>query len=376
MAKRSSIPQKVKLQVWSEAAGRCQFRGCNTPLWYNELTLNSKNFAELAHIIGANTKGPRGNKLSEMLSKEPDNIMLLCKRCHSEIDDPELHKNYPEELLRTMKKEHAHRVRMLLDRPGKKTWPLVFTSKIGNQNSAFGVRGILTALLPDYPEKSSEDWFRIEIGSFDRAMKSAWEVAMVKIEETIESIDRACKNKSLSHLSVFGIAAQPLLMYLGRLLGDKISMQIFEPRRTDDLDKKWLWEEDNDQGVTFTTELIQAGTGNNAILLIELSDYLSFDKYKGMIPGNPFIYQLTIEEPVQGFLTKKSDKAKFILSCRSLLNKMQKDTGRDCIVHVLPAMPASLAIEFGRLLQPTKDPQVWIYENVDGTKPIKVLELL
>jgi type I restriction-modification system DNA methylase subunit len=32
------IPEKVKIRLWGQAAGRCQYEGCNKPLWLDSLT--------------------------------------------------------------------------------------------------------------------------------------------------------------------------------------------------------------------------------------------------------------------------------------------------------------------------------------------------
>lgn len=373
---RPIIHERVRVKVWTEAAGRCQFRGCNSPLWYSELTLNERNFGEMAHIIGASEKGPRGGDKSKELAKDPDNIMLVCDRCHKEIDDSILRNLYSADELRKMKKEHTNRVRMLLDQKAKKTRPLLLTAQIEGQNTMFGDRSIQSAVLPDYPDKISDDWFKIEVGKFDRKNDADWKVAQAKVDETVESINRSLTTGSVEHISVFALAAQPLLMYLGRKLGDKAIMQVFEPRRTDDLDKKWAWDEQDGKVISYEEARLNEGEGINALLLIALSDYLTVDKHEDMVDGNPHVYQLTIDKPVQGYLTKKSEKAAFIHSCRQLLNRIQKEVGKDCTIHVLPAMPASLAVEFGRLLQPTKDPKIWIYENVDNTIPKKIIELI
>jgi len=374
--KRPSIPEKVKLQVWTEAAGRCQFRGHNIPLWYNELTLNKRNFGEMAHIIGASKKGPRGDAQSAKLAKDPNNIMLVCDRCHKEIDDTILKELYSVEELRKMKKEHADRVRFLLSQPSKKTRPFIFTSQIGGQSLMFGDRSIQNAILPDYPDGISDDWYRLEIGTFDRTKQEEWIVAQSKIDQEIESINRAVNNSAISHLSVFGFAPQPLLMWMGRQLGDKIVAQIYEPMRVEDIDKKWKWDKEDGSGTSYNTTLIKKGKGTDVILLLALSDYLREDKYFNMLNEKPHIYQLSIDNPVQGFLKKKSEKAAFIQACRALLNQIQNEVGNSSTIHVFPAMPTSLAVEFGRLLQPTKDPSIWVYENINGDKPEKVLELL
>jgi len=373
---RPTIPEKTKLKVWTEAAGRCQFRNCNKPLWYSELTLNERNFSELAHIVGASENGPRGNEQSQELAKNPDNIMLVCDGCHKEIDDGILKELYPVQELLAMKKEHSHRVRMLLNQEANKTRPIILTAEIGTQHPMFGDRSIQSAILPNYPDTISDNWFKIEVGSFDRKEASAWKLALTEIDENIDSLIRSLTTGSVNHLSIFGLAAQPLLIYFGYKLGDKAISQVFEPRRTDEQDKKWKWEEEDGTNVSFLPSLVKKGNDKEVLLLIALSDYLSEDKYSGMLKGLPHIYQLSIEKPVQGFLKKKSDKSAFIASCRLLLNQIQKEVGADCTIHVLPAMPASLAVEFGRLIQPTKDPAIYIYENVDKTVPTKILELI
>ncbi len=373
---RPTIPPRVRIKVWTEAAGRCQFRGCNKPLWYNELTLNNTNFGDMAHIIGASEKGPRGGNRSKELAKDPDNILLACKPCHKEIDDGILSKLYPVEELRKMKKEHTDRVRLLLDQPSKKSRPFILTSQIGGQNTMFGDRSIQSAILPDYPDGISDNWYKTEIGTLDRTNHADWEHAKNKVVQEMDNVNRSITNGGISHLSVFALAPMPLLMWLGRQLGDKITAQVYEPRREDDLDKKWKWNEEDGKSINYQLSKVSDGDCDQVILLLALSDYLSEDKYQNMLSENAHVYQLTIDKPVQGFLTKKSEKVAFIQSCRSLLNQIQFEVGKDCTIHVLPAMPASLATEFGRLLQPTKDPKIWVYENVGNGKPEKIFELI
>ena len=49
--KRPSIPPTVKLELWTKAGGRCEFEGCNKPLWYDGLTFAKINGSNIAHII-------------------------------------------------------------------------------------------------------------------------------------------------------------------------------------------------------------------------------------------------------------------------------------------------------------------------------------
>ena len=113
--KRKPIPEEIKLKLWVKTAGRCEFKGCNKPVWYNGLTLSESNFAQVAHIIGSSKDGPRGNDQSEELQTDFDNLMLLCQSCHKEIDD--FPQKYSIILLRFWKKEHENRIEIQTNHP-------------------------------------------------------------------------------------------------------------------------------------------------------------------------------------------------------------------------------------------------------------------
>ena len=372
---RPSIPEKVKIQLWAESAAHCQMQGCNKPLWYDGLTFSKGNFADMAHIIGASEDGPRGGADSERLAQDASNIILLCKEHHKVIDDnPD---SWPEERLRQMKVAHNERVRLILEYPAKKSRPLIIMGAIGQQNPMFSERSIQQAMLPEYyQDRISEDWFRIELSRFNRNRLQDWENGKNIIDDEINQINRTILNRSIAHLSIFGLAPMPLLMYAGFKIGDKASCRVYEPRRNDDLDKKWAWDEDGDPDVTYTSEHLKKGTSTEVVLVLAISDLLPETKYRSMVKSDTHVFKLSCSNPVQGFLKKPSEKSLFIVECRRLLNEIQSEIGINCMIKVYPAMPASLALEFGRLLQASKDPEIVVYENINGMQPEEVIRLL
>lgn len=48
---KTSIPDGVKALLWLRAGGRCQFEGCNDPLWEDGLTTLPMNASQMAHIV-------------------------------------------------------------------------------------------------------------------------------------------------------------------------------------------------------------------------------------------------------------------------------------------------------------------------------------
>ena len=59
-APRPPIPRPVESMLWGRAAGRCEFRGCNRPVYKSGVTQEAVNVAEKAHIRAFSKAGPRG----------------------------------------------------------------------------------------------------------------------------------------------------------------------------------------------------------------------------------------------------------------------------------------------------------------------------
>lgn len=63
---------------------------------------------EVAHIHAAEDDGPRADPaLTPEERRHPNNLILMCKNCHSTID--ELEESYPAEMLKEMKARHESR---------------------------------------------------------------------------------------------------------------------------------------------------------------------------------------------------------------------------------------------------------------------------
>src|SRR5207247_537409 len=92
----SYIPEKVKIRLWGKAAGRCEYDGCNKPLWLDEVTKAEFNTAYIAHIVADSPDGPRGDPIrSEKLKCDLRNLMLLCDPHHRLVDKEDL-SGHPE----------------------------------------------------------------------------------------------------------------------------------------------------------------------------------------------------------------------------------------------------------------------------------------
>jgi hypothetical protein len=81
------ISSPVQCMLWGKAAGRCEFAGCNKPLWKSSVTQEQANIAQKAHIYSFSQGGSRGNRgIPRKDLNNLRNLMLICHECHIKID--------------------------------------------------------------------------------------------------------------------------------------------------------------------------------------------------------------------------------------------------------------------------------------------------
>lgn len=98
-----SISIKTRKILWAKSGNRCSI--CKVELFSNEEGKENLNIGEECHIISSQDTGPR-HKIGLADYDEYDNLILLCRNHHKEID--ELTETYTEELIRYVKQNHEN----------------------------------------------------------------------------------------------------------------------------------------------------------------------------------------------------------------------------------------------------------------------------
>jgi hypothetical protein len=370
---RKSIPDTIKLQLWVKSAGRCEFKGCNKPVWRNELTLSDGNFGEVAHIIGSSNDGPRGTEKSEELQIDFSNLMLLCQACHKEIDDNT--DKYSIELLQKWKLEHENRVEIQTSFPEDihKSTVLTFSVNINERITPINQEALRGAMFPKYP---IDKGIKIEETDFNKSgLEEEWQAfAENKIKRKLErALEVGYDDVNVKHISIFAIAPMPLLFFLGKCIGDTIPCDIYQSHRNiSDTSKTWNWQNLTEIETSFEVSCEVENNSDTILLKLAISDYLNKDKYLNLIENNESIYQITVNAPSPHFLKTKKQLENFSYEYRKLLNLIQNKHGANCKIYILPAVPISVAIESGRVIIPTKDPEIYIcdYEKSSGFRKV------
>jgi hypothetical protein len=113
---RKSIPTNIARKLWSQCGGFCQNPSCNKYL-FAEVEDNTVSLANVAHIIGHGTNGPRSeHELANHIDKDGiDNLIMLCLQCHKIVD--ELEDQFSVEQMQGWKTTHEHKIISLFDLP-------------------------------------------------------------------------------------------------------------------------------------------------------------------------------------------------------------------------------------------------------------------
>lgn len=363
----TNIPEKVRFEVWLRAGGRCEYAGCNDGLWRDDLTLQKMNRAYLAHIVADSADGPRGHpEFSQQLKADPSNIMLLCDTHHRLVDKVDVD-GHPVDLLRRFKQEHEERIeRQTAIQTNRRTEMLLFGTRIGDRQGLVNVADARLAVLAEERYPASDSGIQIALADLDvnEADPEYWTLVPKLIDRKLEpylSTLQGPTGHSLNHLSIFGLAPIPALIYLGKRVGDIISAEVFQRQRTP---KDWKWQPLNDVGFNYTVIRpdVSEGRAPRVAVNLSLSGKIHPTELERALGEELPTYTMTIAQPRPGFLTAKEQLELFRNEWRQLVTLIRARHGEECEVHLFPAVPNSVAIEIGRVLLPKVDPRLVIYD--------------
>lgn len=357
-----NIKLNVQNMLWGVAAGRCEFRGCNKPLWRNEATNFQVNIAQKAHIWSFSEVGPRGNEgVAGSELNGIDNLMLVCHGCHKLIDEDKAGTTFSVQLLQSMKKEHERRVELVTSiEQNRRSHLLLYGANIGDQGAAIRFDCAAAAMLPDYyPASSQPIEVSLKNSNFQDHEEFYWGLEANHLERAFaEKVRPGILAGEIAHLSVLGLAPQPLLMKLGSLLTDIPEVRVFQRHREP---QTWSWLDDKSELDLLV--IPPENQGRQVALNLSLSASIDNERIHKVLGDGVSIWTLTTTAPHRDLIRSQKQLSTLRDVFRRLLDQIKISCGDEEVLHVFPAVPVCAAIELGRVHMPKADLPLRVYDQ-------------
>lgn len=362
----SDIPDWVRLCLWGKAGGRCQYEGCNHPLYRDDVTKAEFNSAYIAHIIADKATGPRGDAvLSRELGSDISNLMLLCDAHHRLVDKIDV-AGHPASRLQDMKRRHESRIELLTSiGADRHSHVLLYGAKIDEHDSHVSLKKAAEAMVPDrYPAEPRAFVIGWDGSAFSDVEPSYWTMECELLRRKFATIVKPrLAAKEVSHLSVFALAPIPLLIELGRLLSDIPAADVFQLHREP---ADWKWRSDP---TTFAYNVVApSGTPRKRVaLVLALSADIMPARIGAALGNDVDIWVVTHEAPGNDYLQSAAQLREFRKALRDVFNRIKATHGEDAGLHLFPAVPVSAAVEIGRVWMPKADLAFRVYDQNRAT---------
>ena len=360
-----SIRPEVTAMLWGRAAGRCEFWGCNTPLWKSAVTQEKVNRAQRAHIYAFSGKGPRGHKsISAAALNNFDNLMLVCHGCHRKVDQHADGGRYPASLLQQWKVAHERRIEIVTGIDAtKKSTVVLYGANVGDHKSPLQFMDAAQAL---FPRLHPADDRAIQLGtinsSFTDKSPTFWALEAENLRTHFERrVRERAASGEVDHISIFAIAPQPLLILLGSLMIDITNAEVFQRHREP---QTWSWP-DRACAVKFTLEEPKSFTGKPALVLA-LSAAVTDDRITDVLGQDASIWRVTVPNPNTDLIKSRTHLSSFRSFIRPLLDRIKERHGQTTPLHLFPVAGVSIAVEMGRVRMPKAHMPWQIYDQVNA----------
>jgi hypothetical protein len=361
-APRVKVPVSTQFKLWLRAGGRCQFDGCNRPVYVDGLTLRECNLANVAHIVADSVDGPRGqDPLPRAERNHIENLMLMCLDHHHLVDDPKYAAEYPKEVLQQWKLNHESRVENLLSQgPSRKTTVIQLLARIGSEAPVITALDMLSAIRPDYPR--DREGICIDLTAVPEGGSDYWQSCKKIIRQRLSCLhSHQTFQPAHEHVSVFALAPIPLLMCLGRELGNKIPAALFQRHRDDGT---WVWK-DGGEPITFdVSRRVRGSTPNRVALVLSLSGVIAETDLPECVRSEMSIYEVTPVNvpPNPNLVRTRADLEEFRLAFHRAISLIKAENPEIEDIFVFPAVPSPIAVLCGRELLEKAHPTMVVFD--------------
>ncbi|AVQ99801.1 hypothetical protein OBCHQ24_12540 [Oceanobacillus iheyensis] len=358
---RRPLRDVENFHLWMASGGICSFEGCSKRLIQNT-NGSLTNVGIKAHIIGHAKNSARHEYMEEYeytqaQLEDVSNLMLMCYDHSKIIDDEKTREQFPPDRLFAMKNKHEKWIASRSQEQKKKSIALIH-KRLGAPLTDIEFDGEAPYILIEAVEEQTE---------FIEFTCDGWEEGKRKNEVLYEEFSARIREREANAVEIFPLSPIPLLAHMGFLLTDTVSLSIYQFDR-----EREVWVSDKpqenekveikitkDSNVNGKRELAVIVSVSGTVKVKDINETMDkpFDSLSFTI-NNPGLKRVLYREDVKFIQSIIKDEVEELIQ--------QQDYNR---IHLFLAVPAGLAIELGRGINPRMWGEVCLYQYDRRTSP-------
>jgi nucleoside phosphorylase len=234
----------------------------------------------------------------------------------------------------------------------------VLTAPIGDFRPVISRSDVEAALAPE----SSASLVRVDLGpEFTDGSPASWQLAIERCASAVREFDGGADPGA-----IFAMAPIPVLVALGRLVGDKRSIMVFD-RHRHRAANSWAWDDNESTTTDWRIEAARSPpVATDVAVVLSISGEVDLAQVQGALTVAHPLYELRITDPRPNVVRTCDQLRSFGEKWRELLGRIRATHGTNVKIHLFPAVPLSVAIECGRRLLPKVDPPIRVYDVTQG----------
>jgi hypothetical protein len=222
------------------------------------------------------------------------------------------------------------------------------------------------AIQPRYPAEETARLIDLSTVQVAPSTSGYFSLMSTAIDQELRGVlERRAGSRPIKTLSVFALAPVPLLVHLGYRLGDIEHVELYQRHRDH---QDWCWKENEEAEEFFeviSPEEIGDPDGPIAVVL-SISQVVKPVQVDNLLGPNALVYEIRARDPGLDCLRSRKRLEIFSYEARKLLRDIDQAHGRSRELHVIAAVPSSIAVEFGRSIQ-LYHPPLHVYEYDKGS---------
>ena len=345
--------------LWGRAAGRCSIPECRTELFADDSDHDPVVIiGDIAHVEASSDVGPRGNRRRGIRRRdEYDNLILLCKNCHTRIDG---HKNkFTVRAIHAIKAEHEAWVRTSLPERGlsRTAWTVILLQG----GHPIDPQQAISALRPDSPANGPQV---IEVCSG----REIWQQMHDRVASSVQAIlDRS--DPFSRRFSIFPLASVSASVALGFYVTDRPRVRLFQYHRHT---QSWDWGASRrgscEARVVGLPSKVNRKRGE-LLICFELSSRIEKAHLRGVGRDVIGTIRFQLPDPSTAWLRAESQLDALGQKTHEMLRSALRQFPNARCWHLLAATPAPAAVKIGQGMNPSMTPPVQLYEFMRSARP-------